>query len=128
MDAPLVTITLSGAPTIAVSRDPSSAAPEAIDATPFSFQWTGRHDGGPLPQPPDSGHYALALSALAEAKAAMDAHFAREAAAATAAAAAAAAGAAAAAAAADAADAPAAEAGPAAPHKKQKTEGAGGAQ
>ena len=122
MDAPLVTITLSGAPTIAVSRDPSSAAPEAIDATPFSFQWTGRHDGGPLPQPPDSGHYALALSALAEAKAAMDAHFAREAAAA------AAAGAAAAAATADAADAPAAGAGPAAPHKKQKTEGAGGAQ
>ena len=119
MDAPLVTITLSGAPTIAVSREPSSTAPEAIDATPFSFQWTGRHDGGPLPQPPDSGHYALALSALAEAKAAMDAHFAREAAAA---------GAAAAAAAADAADAPAAEAGPAAPHKKQKTEGAGGAQ
>jgi hypothetical protein len=111
---PLVTITITGAPPIVAFRDPSSAAPEAVDDSPYSFQWTGRHDGGALPAPPERGHYALSLSALAEAKSAMDAHFAaaaeREREAAAAAAAAAAAG------------APA----EAAPAKKQRAEGGGG--
>ena len=71
----LVKITITGAPAISISRDPSSTAPEPVDNAPYSFAWTGRHDGGALPQPPEGGHYALALSALAEAKAAMDAHF-----------------------------------------------------
>ena len=72
----LVKITITGAPVISISRDPTSTAPEPIDNAPYSFAWTGRHDGAALPQPPEGGHYALALSALAEAKAAMDAHFA----------------------------------------------------
>jgi hypothetical protein len=73
---PLVTITIDGAPAIAACRDSQSLYSEAVDDAPFSFAWTARHDGGPLPPPPAAGHYALALSALAEAKAAMDAHFA----------------------------------------------------
>lgn len=62
---------------VCVRRAAGSACPEPLDASPFSYQWTARHDAGALPAPPSTGHYALALSSLQEAKAAMDAEFQR---------------------------------------------------
>ena len=78
------------------------AAPraEAADAAPFSFAFSGRHDGGELPlpaprAPADGGdaerfaahaHYSHALDALLELKRALDAQLAAAAAAAAAAA------------------------------------------
>ena len=83
-DAPYVTITLAALASpqlplaqVSISRAPGSAHPEPLDAAPFSFQWTARHDSGALPEPPATGHYALALSALQEAKATMDLEFQR---------------------------------------------------
>ena len=84
-DDPFVSITLSalsGAPApplaqVHIHRAPGSAHPEPLDASPYSFQWTARHDGGALPAPAATGHYALALSALQEAKASMDLEFQR---------------------------------------------------
>ena len=82
---PFVSITLSAlAPSpaaplaqVRVLRAPGSAHPEPLDASPYSYQWTARHDGGALPEPSATGHYALALSALQEAKASMDLEFQR---------------------------------------------------
>jgi hypothetical protein len=82
---PFVSITLSAlspspaAPLaqVHVVRAPGSAHPEPLDASPYSYQWTARHDGGALPEPSATGHYALALSALQEAKASMDLEFQR---------------------------------------------------
>jgi hypothetical protein len=82
---PFVSITLSAlspspaAPLaqVHVLRAPGSAHPEPLDASPYSYQWTARHDGGALPEPSATGHYALALSALQEAKASMDLEFQR---------------------------------------------------
>jgi len=77
--APLVTLTIvprgGGAPLLSasVSRAPAARAAEPVDAAPFSFAFTGRHDGGALPAPADCGHYALLLDALGEAKVAADA-------------------------------------------------------
>jgi len=95
---------------VEVARDPSIPSPEPLDSSTFSYLWTGRHDGGALPAPSDTGHYAHALSALTETKAKAELEFQRLLAASAAAAAAAAA-------------APAAA--PAAPHIAGAQEGGG---
>ena len=113
---PYVTLTLtqSCAPPVTlahveVARDPSIPSPEPLDSSTFSYLWTGRHDGGALPPPSDTGHYAHALSALTETKAKAELEFQRLLAASTAAAAA----------------ATAAAAAPAAPHVAGVQEGGG---
>ena len=74
----LVTVSLPAtastlAVTTSISRAPSARAAEPLDAAPFSFLFTGRHDGGALPLPTDAGHYALLLDAVADAKARVEA-------------------------------------------------------
>lgn len=51
-----------------VSRPIDALAPELVDGSPFSFQFTGRHDAGILPVINSTGHYALLLECVAEAK------------------------------------------------------------
>lgn len=51
-----------------VSRASGGSAPEFVDGSPFSFSFTGRHDGGMLSDTPSTGHYALLLECVAEAK------------------------------------------------------------
>ena len=52
-------------------RDTATPAPiEAVDDAPFSYGFTGRHDGGSLP-PTRGGYYAHLLDAVAAAKAAV---------------------------------------------------------
>jgi hypothetical protein len=90
MEAPFIEITVtslepaaqlpaSSAPLahLSITREPGAVCPEPLDATPFSFQWTARHDSGELPPVPSTGHYALAVSSLQEAKSRMDAEFQR---------------------------------------------------
>lgn len=61
----------------AVSRDVSApAAPVPVDASPFAFAYTGRHDDGVLPAP-TPGYYAHVLTAMTEAKALIDAELVR---------------------------------------------------
>jgi len=56
----------------AVSRDLGAPAPaEAVDDTPYSYAFTGRHDGGALP-PNASNMYGHVLSAVIELKAAFE--------------------------------------------------------
>lgn len=53
------------------ARDTANPAPiEAVDDAPFSYGFTGRHDGGALP-PTRGGYYAHLLDAVAAAKAAV---------------------------------------------------------
>lgn len=49
------------------------APPEEIDDTPYSYAYTGRHDGGPLEPSKPSNHYGHLLSSLIEMKAVLDA-------------------------------------------------------
>jgi hypothetical protein len=52
---------------LSLVRDLAAPAPvEAVDDTPFSFAYTGRHDGGPLPPTPaaQNAFYGHLLSAL----------------------------------------------------------------
>lgn len=58
----------------AFQRDASTPAPpEEIDDTPYSYAYTGRHDGGPLVPAEPSDYYGHLLSSLVEMKAALDA-------------------------------------------------------
>lgn len=74
---PLLTVTLTtpdgGERALVVARDAAAAPPasEPVDAAPFSFGFTGRHDGGALPAPGRNA-YSHLLDAVAEAKAATD--------------------------------------------------------
>ncbi len=63
-------------PAISVSRAPESTAQEPTDLAPFSFLYTGRHDGGELPPLKEGSHYALLLDALAEGRAQLEAQLA----------------------------------------------------
>ncbi len=57
-----------------ISRDLSSAAPlEVIDDTPYSWAYTGRHDGGALPPTRNDTMYGHVLNAVMEAKGVVDA-------------------------------------------------------
>jgi predicted dehydrogenase len=55
--------------TISVSRDLSEPGPDVVDDRPYSFEWTGRHDGGELVVDHGSGHLPNLVQALGEAKA-----------------------------------------------------------
>ena len=58
--------------TFEIRRDVSAiAAGEAVDATPYSFEFTGKHDDGGLPAA-GSGYYAHLVDSLLEAKIAID--------------------------------------------------------
>ena len=58
--------------TFEIRRDVSAiAAGEAVDATPYSFEFTGKHDDGSLPAA-GSGYYAHLVDSLLEAKIAID--------------------------------------------------------
>ena len=55
-----------------IRRDISTAAAgEAVDATPYSFDFTGKHDDGVLPAA-GSGYYAHLVDGLMETKIAID--------------------------------------------------------
>ena len=52
---------------VSVTRDTSApAAAEVVDDTPFSFEYTARHDGGPLPgaSPSYNPYYDHLLAAI----------------------------------------------------------------
>ena len=55
-----------------VSRSTDASAVEVIDDSPFAFGYTGRHDRGMMPKISSTGHYALLLEAVADAKAIAD--------------------------------------------------------
>ena len=86
--APLVTMAITASascpsaaaaaalPAISVSRAPGSTAQEPTDLAPFSFLYTGRHDGGELPPLKEGSHYALLLDALAEGRVQLEAQLA----------------------------------------------------
>lgn len=78
MATPFVELTISASTTTpvltaSISRAAGARAAEPTDASPYSFLFTGRHDGGALAAPADGSHYALLLDAIAEAKACADA-------------------------------------------------------
>lgn len=74
---PLLRVTIAtpggGERAVVVARDEAAPPPasEPVDAAPFSFGFTGRHDGGALPAP-GRNVYSHLLDAVAEAKAATD--------------------------------------------------------
>lgn len=78
-DAPIIiscrlTGPVYGDQTVNVSVDVSKAAPPEVrdDASgPYSFEYTGRHDGGELP-PTSDNFYAHLVAALRDAKAQSD--------------------------------------------------------
>lgn len=77
--APLVWLTVTSpldAPKqISISRDTSVAAPsEPVDDTPYSYEYTARHDGGTLPPLRVDNMYGHLVDALREAKASTDAY------------------------------------------------------
>lgn len=80
MASQLISVEISGPGgshdrTITVSRDLSKPAPtEKLDDSPYSFEYTGKHDHGALPPQGEGTSYGHLLDAILEAKAVSDAH------------------------------------------------------